>query len=328
MVKYNVKKNGKRDTFDFMKIEWKKIEKEDREILDSYYEYEQSNCCEFSFANNYLWSPFYNTDYAIIKEMLVFRTNKNHVSVGIPLAKSKEGEENFKEVMLILEEYFKKENIKFRMHSITKEKYTLIEELFPGKYQVEYNRDDADYIYEVEKMITLAGKKLHGKRNHINKFQANYPNWSYESLTKENMQECLEMAEEWKHKNLCEEKGEKHAEFCVTRRAIQNFEELKLRGGILRAAGEIVAFTLGEELNKEMFVVHIEKAFAQVQGAYPMINQQFLIHEASSYKYVNREEDTGAEGLRKAKLSYYPAFLQEKGVLMIKEERSGWNIAK
>ena len=77
--------------------------------------------------------------------------------------------------------------------------------------------------------------------------------------------------------------------------------------------GEVVAFTIGESLCEDTFVVHIEKAFANIQGAYPMINQQFVEHECMNYKYVNREEDTGAEGLRKAKLSYYPAFLEEKG---------------
>jgi len=207
----------------------------------------------------------------------------------------------------------------FHMHLVTREKFKLLESLFPGKYEIEYDRDVADYVYETEKMISLAGKKLHGKRNHINKFKENNPDWSYESLTAENLNECLDMAEEWKNRNLCSEKGEKHVEFCVTKRALKQFQELGLKGGILRDGNRIVAFTLGEELNREMFVVHIEKAFADVQGAYPMINQQFLIHEASNYLYVNREEDTGAEGLRKAKLSYYPAFLQEKGNVTVKK---------
>lgn len=306
-----------------MKIEWKKIELEDRPVIESYYEYEQSNCCEFSFANNYLWSPFYHTDYAIIKEMLVFRTQYDEqISLGFPLAKDEKSENNLKEVLEILEDYLQKENQKFRMYFVTEKKYAQAEEIFPGRYQAEFNRDEADYIYEVEKMISLAGKKLHGKRNHINKFKTTYPDWSYETLTVENKQECLEMAEEWKKRNLCSEKGGKHREFCVTRRAILEFEKLGLKGGILRAGGKIVAFTLGEKLNKDMFVVHIEKAFADVQGAYPMINQQFLMNEAVSYKYVNREEDTGSEGLRKAKLSYYPVFLQEKGSITIKEEGS------
>lgn len=306
-----------------MRIQWKKIGLEEREIFAPFYEYEQSQSCEFSFANNYLWAPFYNSDYTIIRDMLVFRTDKNGISVGTPLAKSKESAGNLKEVMLLLEQYFCQENEKFHMHSVTKEKYECLEEIFPGKYKVEYNRDEADYIYEVEKLTALVGKKLHGKRNHINKFKERYPNWCYETLSKDNISECLEMAEEWKKANLCGGKDSKHAEFCVTRRALQNFEALNLKGGLIRADGKVVAFTLGEELNKEMFVIHIEKAFAEIQGAYPMINQQFLIHEAASYQYVNREDDAGAEGLRKAKLSYYPAFLQEKGCITIEEGRKG-----
>ena len=321
MIQYRFGRKRKRETIIFMNIYWKKIELEDRAVFEPYYEYEQSKCCEFSFANNYLWSPFYSSDYAIIQDMLVFRSSRNEISVGVPLAKSLESEKNLKEVLLFLEEYFKEEARKFRMHSVTEEKFNLMEEIFPGKYQVEYYRDDADYIYETKKLMTLAGKKLHGKRNHINKFKQNYPGWSYESLNKENMEECLEMAEEWKRRNLCGEKDAKHAEFCVTRRAIKNFEQLNLKGGIIRADGKIVAFTLGEELNKDMLVIHIEKAYADIQGAYPMINQQFLLHEAEGYQYVNREEDAGAEGLRKAKMSYYPVFLQEKGILTIKGEK-------
>ena len=195
----------------------------------------------------------------------------------------------------------------------------MLEQIFPGKYSIEYDRGAADYVYEVSRMISLAGKKLHGKRNHINKFKENNPDWSYETLNDENLEECLQMAETWKRMNLCGEKGEKHVEFCVTRRALKNYKELGLTGGVLRDGKRVVAFTLGEELNRDMYVIHIEKAFADIQGAYPMINQQFLLHEAADYKYVNREDDMGAEGLRKAKLSYYPVFLQEKGNVIIKQ---------
>lgn len=294
-------------------MEWKKLTLEDKAQIEAYYAYEQSSSCEVAFANNILWSPFYEMEYGFIEGMLVLLTRRNGYSVSMPLAKDEETAGNLKKVILWLEEYFESMGQEFHMHFVTREKFELLEQIFPGKYEIEFNRDLADYIYEVPKMISLAGKKLHGKRNHINKFKENNPNWSYEALTKENLEECLLMAEEWKTRNLCGTKGEKHAEFCVTRRALKQFEELGLKGGVLRDGKAIVAFALGEELNRDMFVVHIEKAFAEVQGAYPMINQQFLIHEASEYKYVNREDDTGAEGLRKAKLSYYPAFLQEKG---------------
>ena len=240
----------------------------------------------------------------------------------MPLAKDEQTANNLKTVILILEEYFESLGQAFHIHLVTKDKFELLEQLFPGKYSIEFDRDVADYIYEVSQLTSLAGKKLHGKRNHINKFKENNPDWSYETLNDENLEECLQMAEEWKAINLCGEKGEKHAEFCVTRRALKNYKALGLKGGVLRDGSRVVAFTLGEELNKEMFVVHIEKAFADVQGAYPMINQQFLIHEASNYKYVNREDDTGAEGLRKAKLSYYPVFLQEKGNVIIRNDKN------
>lgn len=302
-----------------MKIEWKEINMESRNILEPYYRYEQSKCCEISFANNYLWAPFYDMEYGIIKDMLVFITRGEEPSVCIPFGKDEDSASNLKEVMLELEEYFQEMGKKFRLHLVTEEKFALLEELFPNRYEIVYDRDSADYVYETEKMISLAGKKLHGKRNHINKFKENNPEWSYEPLSEENKEECLEMAEQWKEINLCEEKGEKHNEFCVTRRAVTEFESLGLKGGVLRDGKRIVAFTLGEALNDEMFVVHIEKAFADVQGAYPMINQQFLAHEAAEYRYVNREEDTGAEGLRKAKLSYYPVFLQEKGEVVLKQ---------
>ena len=101
----------------------------------------------------------------------------------------------------------------------------------------------------------------------------------------------------------------------MTLNALRLFEELELVGGVLKIDGEIVAFAIGEPLSKDTFVVHIEKAFASIQGAYPMINQQFVEHECMKYKYVNREEDTGSEGLRKAKLSYRPAYLIEKGIV-------------
>ena len=117
-----------------------------------------------------------------------------------------------------------------------------------------------------------------------------------------------------------EENEEKRDEMCVALNALRLLEELGLSGGLLRVEGEVVAFTIGEPLNQDTFVVHIEKAFAEIQGAYPMINQQFVEHEAQNYLYVNREEDTGSEGLRKAKLSYRPAFLVQKGLVREKKE--------
>ena len=108
---------------------------------------------------------------------------------------------------------------------------------------------------------------------------------------------------------------------CVTLNSLRLFEELSLVGGILRVDGEIVAFTLGEPVNDDTFVVHIEKAYADVEGSYTMINQQFVEHELlGNYRYVNREDDVGLEGLRKAKLSYKPIFMVDKGYVTLKSK--------
>lgn len=176
----------------------------------------------------------------------------------------------------------------------------------------------SDYVYESEKLISLSGKKLHGKRNHINNFIKAYPDYQYERINGENREECIELAQNWRKENGCDSDPEKNEEFCVTLRALKELEDLNLTGGLIRADGRVVAFSIGEKLCNDTFVVHIEKAYADIQGAYPIINQQFVLHEAADYRYINREEDTGAEGLRKAKLSYYPVFLQEKGVVTTK----------
>lgn len=130
------------------------------------------------------------------------------------------------------------------------------------------------------------------------------------------------MALKWRNENGCEEDEEKNAEMCVTLNALRLFEELELTGGVLKIDGKVAAFTLGEPITSDTFVVHIEKAFAEVPGAYTMINQQFVEHECRAFRYINREEDTGAEGLRKAKLSYRPVFLVEKGNV---KETDEWN---
>ena len=217
-------------------------------------------------------------------------------------------------------EFSERNGFPFSMYNVTPADFERLERWYPGRFQIEYDRDQADYVYESEKLITLAGKKLHGKRNHINKFKNTYgDDWSYEPIHKENLEECFQMALKWRNENGCDDDREKNAEMCVTLNALRLFEELELTGGLLRAGGRIVAFTLGEPVCSDTFVVHIEKAFAEVPGAYPIINQQFAEHACAGYQYINREEDTGSEGLRKAKLSYRPVFMVEKGMVTEKE---------
>ncbi|MBA4687161.1 MAG: DUF2156 domain-containing protein [Candidatus Galacturonibacter soehngenii] len=291
-----------------MKLEFRQVKLEDKELIDSYIKKQNSKSCSISFANIYLWEPHYKVTFTIVENMLVFRSNGEKPYFSFPI-----GGGDVKKAIDFMMEYCKEMNLEFKMYGVTQEQFHVIEELYPGEFQVEYNRDEANYVYETEKLINLSGKKYHGKKNHINKFKRLYPDWQYEDITDENLEECIEMAYGWRKENDCDTNELKKVEFCVSLNALKKLKELELIGGLIRAEGKVVAITVGEPLTNDTFVIHIEKAYAGVEGAYPMINREFLAHHATDYMYVNREEDTGAEGLRKAKLSYKPVFMVESG---------------
>ena len=294
-----------------LEITFRRVERKDKELISSYFNKYTSRSCERTFVNTYLWSRRYPVTFAIVENTLVFKSeDEEHLSFAFPAGE----DEDIKKALEVLKQYSEERGYPFSLYLVSTENFEKLESWYPGRFEIEYNRDSADYVYESEKLMTLAGKKLHAKRNYINKFNATYEGrWSYEPVSKDNVEECFQMAIKWRKESGCEDNDDKCAEVCVTLSALTQFEELELKGGLIRIDGEVVAFTLGEPICPDTFVIHIEKAFADIQGAYPMINQQFVEHECSEYTYINREEDTGAEGLRKAKLSYRPVFLVEKG---------------
>lgn len=294
-----------------MEYEFKRPELEDKELISSYFAKAPGRSCERTFVNVYLWSRHYKVKFAVIEDALVFRDEGDGFAFSYPAGK----DEAVKKALEALMEYCRERKCPFRLYNVTEEHFAQLCGWFPDRFQIRYDRDAADYVYETEKLATLAGKKLHGKRNHINKFKALYPDWSYESLNDDNVEECFQMALKWRNQNGCNDDAEKNAEMCVTLNSLRLYKELGLRGGVLKIGEKIAAFSVGEPLCSDTFVVHIEKAFPDIEGAYPMINQQFVLHECMDYTYVNREEDTGAEGLRKAKLSYRPVFMVEKGIV-------------
>lgn len=292
-----------------IEIEFKRPELSDQSLMKAYFAKAPSRSCERTFANIYLWSRHYPVTYAIVEDALVFRSTQDKLSFAYPVGEP----EAVKKALDCLIQYFKENEQEISFYNVTEEQFAQLEVWYPDKFQIEYDRNLADYVYEQEKLDTLAGSKLAAKRNHINKFKKLYDNWSYEVLSDENVEECFQMALRWRNENGCEDHLGKRQEICVTMNSLRLWKELQLTGGVLRVDGEVAAFTIGEELCKDTFVVHIEKALNAYEGAYQMINQQFVRHTCAAYQYINREEDTGAEGLRKAKMSYKPAFLVEKG---------------
>ena len=185
----------------------------------------------------------------------------------------------------------------------------MLEAMYPNQFEFEERRENFDYIYNVEDLLHLKGKKYQAKRNHINQFKKSY-NYTYSPLRYEDVDECLAMHEMWKAENdhglencLLEQ------ESCAVEIALKIFPYLDLKGGVLRVDNKTVAFTIGQALNDKIFDVQIEKGLKAYHGVYPTINQLFVEHEMQSFQYVNREEDVNDPGLRQSKLSYHPSIL-------------------
>lgn len=297
-----------------MTIEFRKPAIEDKALVTGYIKQKKSRSCEDTFGNILLWARFYNVQIAEVEGMLVAAGMGEKLSFHYPY-----GSGDVKKCIEGLMEYAKEQGQEFQMHCVTPEEFEELERLFPGEFEIEYDRDIADYVYEAEKLRTLSGKKYHGKKNHVNKFKKTYPNWEYVSMGSEHAEEAFQLLLKWKNLNLCMENHNKNAESCVACNYLRLFEELDVCGGLLRVDGKAAAFCIGEMAGDDTMVVHIEKALTGYEGAYAMINQQFVEHECGHVTYINREDDAGDEGLRKAKLSYRPAFMVEKGTVKRKK---------
>ncbi len=287
------------------------------------------NACEYTFANNFIWRKTYQVEVAETCGCLIIRFQENgEYCYSYPV-----GTGDKKAAIELLMKECQSAGRRLQMSPLSEGGKKQLSEWFPGHFLIAPERDDFDYIYSREKLATLAGKKLHGKRNHIARFKDG-DDWSYEPMSEENLEECRRMTYTWIRMRSEKWNEEMEEEIMVLHEAFDHMEELGLVGGVLRKAGEIVAFTMGEPLNEDTFVVHFEKAYPDMQGAYPMINQQFVQNACEKYTYVNREEDTGDPGLRKAKLSYYPEILLKKYVACESEvvyadrERDGEQIRK
>lgn len=288
-------------------ITFKTVELTDRDWINERLKKAQYRSCDFSFVNNFIWRHSYHIEFADVNGFYCLKSgNPKSPQYTFPI-----GEGDIKPVIEALMEDAKEHGIPFVMRGVPQSQVELIESLFPGQFEVSNPREESDYVYAVERLTTLAGKKLHGKRNHIARFKDN-PNWVYEDITKDNIEECKKMNHEWCALYDCDNDESLQLEACAVSCAFAHFFELGLIGGLIRQDGKVIAYTIGEPLTDDTFVIHIEKAFPGIQGAYPMINQQFVMHNCQDYTYVNREEDMGEEGLRKAKLSYYPDILVDK----------------
>ena len=298
-------------------LNFKPVTIDNKELIQKFFDKVNFRNCDFSFSNIFCWRNSYNTTFAIEDDFLFFHFDmRGHLGYLFPV-----GEGDLKKAIGQLDLDAQERQIPLRIFAVTQKMFDLVEEIVPGEFIYKKDRNWSEYIYSSEDLISLVGKKYQPKRNHINKFKRTYISWEYLPITREIIPDCLKLYRRWCAENGgCNSESSLVEECTATHRAFDNFEKLGLIGGALRINGEILAYSYGRPLGKDTFDIQAEKSLHEIDGGFTMINQQFAEHNCANYPYINREEDLGLESLRKAKISYHPAILLEKGSVFRKSK--------
>lgn len=296
-------------------LDFKALELTDKAWVDPLVFAENSPSADFNFGNMYMWDGRFRQGLCQYGGRLVVRPlYSSHPFFAWPV-----GHGELKPVLDKLEECARRSGHPFMLRGVTAENLPLLEELYPGRLQVQADRDYWDYIYDIEKLATLSGKKLHGQRNHCNRFEKEN-DWQFSPMTAADIPACRDFLAAWVDSLDPEERPGVQDECAAIERGFAAFEALGLEGGILRANGRTAGFTMGEKISADTFNVHFEKALRDMPGAYSMVNREFARQIRSAHPeilWLNREDDTGRESLRRAKLSYHPARMVEKHTVVI-----------
>ncbi|MBQ8408463.1 MAG: DUF2156 domain-containing protein [Clostridia bacterium] len=273
--------------------------------------------CEFSFANLYLWG---RQNFAVLHEHIALFSQFNRHSVyPYPI-----GRGDKKAVLDAIITDAKVRGIPCRITGLSASAKETLEALYPGKFRFHCDEGSFDYVYDINDLADLKGKKYHGKRNHLNRFQEAVPHYTVEPLSENNLPLVRQMVSDWYEARLRENPhGDYHMEQAALEKAFRDYRELGMEGLVLLNGEDVLAVTLGSRLSEDTFDVHFEKARSDIQGAYPAINCEFARYIRNKYpsvRYLNREEDMGLEGLRKAKQSYHPHHMIEKYWACLLEE--------
>ena len=295
-------------------FEIKPVTLDDKPILDSYFKQGEFLNSEFTFTNMFIWQKPYNIRYAQSDgNLCIFSRHGN----GLESVNMTTMQGDVSATVPKILEYFSQINQAPQIRIFGKDQKERMKELFPDMFRYEKDINSADYVYKTENLINLPGSRYHAKRNHINKFKSLY-DFSYKPITPELCKDCRTLFAQWRETKKDTVSNIDEQLYAVNT-LLDNFENLDIKGGCITVDNQLVAFSFGEVLcqKESIVVIHLEHADTNFHGSFPIMNQQFLENQWSDYHFVNREEDMGLEGLRKAKKSYYPAFLTDKYILTL-----------
>ena len=310
---------------------FKDIELSDSKWIRELFSVPDYNSEDYNFTFQFLWKNTFRSKVARIGDLVLIQYNMDgRKSYLMPVGRADEHQVADIINSMLNESSLLGDDGRLVFYGVLPSQMDFLERYFGGRFTSEISRMGADYIYDAQALKTLSGKKYQAKRNFANGFRRLY-GWRFEPICESNMEECLQMNDEWCRRNGCAQDFWKNNEFCAVRVALNNYKALDLDGGLLRVDGNVVAFTIGERTSSDTLLVHIEKALTEYRGAYQAMSQEFLgymdgvlrerenIPEGTpAFTLVNREDDSGDENLRKAKLEYHPIEIKEKYLVFLK----------
>ena len=287
--------------------EFKPLDLHDKGVFTEYLALDPPQASEFTFTNLFIWRHHHRPLWKSWRDCIFVVLHPEEEKTPLGLAPFGPGnkEKAFNRLAEVLQ------RVTHRIQIGRVEESFLQQYVDPGRYTWALDRDNCDYVYETKDLIQLAGKRYHRKKNHLNRFVKSYA-FEYRPLDQDLVECVLEMQAAWCALRECREKPDLLSEDHAVFEALTRFEELDYQGGGIIMEGKVEAFSIGERLNTDTAVIHVEKANPDIPGLYAAINQRFCQHAWRHMSYVNREQDLGIKGLRKAKESYLPHHMINK----------------
>ncbi|MDR0434755.1 MAG: phosphatidylglycerol lysyltransferase domain-containing protein [Gracilibacteraceae bacterium] len=302
-------------------MDFKPLSIDDCALVGKYLDRGERTACHENMATIFIWGSRLQTHFAVTEEWLFLRHARDgQYSFYFPLGGK---EADLAAAVAAMRDWSRPQGQILRLWSVTTGQKNELETVCPGVFDFIPARNSWDYVYDAKRLAEVRGNKMHGKRNHINSFLKEYPDWRFEEFGPDNFDAVSRMNDEWCLRYGCAEEESLRAEHCAVARCLKHYRALGVIGGVLWVGGAVAAFSLASPLGGESFDVHVEKAFHDMRGAYQMINREMarlILRLKPEVKWINREDDAGDEGLRQAKLSYRPDMMVEKYVA---QERGG-----
>lgn len=291
-------------------LEWSIPEAEDEDWINSCIAVSGTMASDASFANIYLLRNKYSTKISRYKDFIIRKYSGKGARCGytFPLGKG-----DVAKALAEIEKDAKECGERLQFAFITEEQKEVLENAMPARFCYSSDAGDSDYIYLRSELASLSGKAFHKKKNHFSKFVRTYPDYKYYEIGACNIYDAQKVADAWNYEHLQDEDASQLAEYKAIKEALENFEELGLIGGIIYVNDSPCAMTIASKINENTVDVHFEKAVGEyaLNGGYAAINKLFS-EKLDGVTWLNREEDIGIEGLRKAKLSYRPKIMLKK----------------